>query len=90
MSFNKNFIYTFLIILYQLPVYSAFAYTTDRSLISYFSNNILWRLLVYGGYYSLGAIAVSALLDCQFRHGYFCNIFIDINIRSSRRPLVVT
>jgi hypothetical protein len=53
MSFNKNFIYTFLIILYQLPVYSAFAYTTDRSLISYFSNNILWRLLVYGGYYSL-------------------------------------
>ena len=99
MSFNKNFIYTFLIILYQLPVYSAFAYTTDRSLISYFSNNILWRLLVYGGYYSLGAIAVSALLALvfksfrvysQFRHGYFCNIFIDINVRSSRRPLVVT
>ena len=67
MSFNKNFIYTFLIILYQLPVYSAFAYTTDRSLISYFSNNILWRLLVYGGYYSLGAIAVSALLALVFK-----------------------
>lgn len=67
MSFNKNFIYTFLIILYQLPVYSAFAYTTDRSLISYFSNNILWRLLVYGGYYSLGAITVSALLALVFK-----------------------
>jgi hypothetical protein len=67
MSFKKNFTYTFLIILYQLPVYSAFAYTTDRSLISYFSNNILWRLLLHGGYYSLGAITVCALLALFFK-----------------------
>jgi len=67
MNFKKNFIYAFLIILYQLPVCSAFAYTTDRSLMSYFSNNILWRLLLYGGYYSLGIITVCGLLALFFK-----------------------
>ncbi len=30
--------------------------------MSYFTDNILWRLLIYGGYYSLGIMAFGVLL----------------------------
>lgn len=67
MIFKKNFLYIFIITLFQLPLYSAFAYTTDRSLASYFTNNILLRMIVYGGYYSLGTIVVIGLLAIVFK-----------------------
>ena len=61
----KRNIYIFLVTLCQLPIHSAFAYT-NRSLISYFTNNILWRVLIYGGYYSLGTIVVGIILAYFF------------------------
>ena len=67
MTFNKNFLYVFIITLVQLPIHSVFAYTTDRSLVSYFTNNILLRLLIYGGYYTLGTLVVGGLLAIFFK-----------------------
>ena len=67
MTFNRNFLYIFIITLLQLPIYSVFAYTTDRSLDSYFTNNILLRVIIYGGYYSLGVIVVVSFLALIFK-----------------------
>jgi hypothetical protein len=67
MNFNRNFLYIFIITLLQLPIHTVFAYTTDRSLASYFTNNILLRLLIYGGYYSLGVILTATLLAVFFK-----------------------
>jgi len=67
MNFNRNFLYIFIITLLQMPMHSVFAYTTDRSLASYFTNNILLRLLIYGGYYSLGITLTVTLLAVFFK-----------------------
>lgn len=77
MILKRNSLYIFLVTLSQLPIHSAFAYTAQRSLVSYFTNNILWRVLIYGGYYTLGTIAVGILL------GFFLKPFRTFVISSS-------
>lgn len=48
------------------PICNAFAYT-DRSLVSYVTGNIIWRVIMEGGYYSLGILGVLAILALIFK-----------------------
>jgi hypothetical protein len=67
MIFSRNSLYIFIVTLFQLPIYSVFAYTTDRSLVSYFTDNVLLTWLIYGGYYTLAVISVIVLLAIFFQ-----------------------
>lgn len=55
----RIFILTFL---GALPIHNVFAYT-DRSLLSYFTGNILWRMLTSGGYYTLGILLILGIIS---------------------------
>lgn len=61
-----NFFHYCLVVILCYWPFSAFAYT-DRALIEYFTNNILWHLLVRGGYYTLGSLLLALILSMIFK-----------------------
>lgn len=62
----------FSIIVCLLPAFNCLAeeVQTNRSIISYFTDNFIFRFIFQGGYYSLGVIAIItiiALINKKFR-----------------------
>mgnify|MGYP003440205489 FL=1 len=56
----------FAIILFISPIHNALAYT-DRTLISYFTDNIIVHMLFSGGYITLAIFLVSIILSFIFK-----------------------
>ncbi len=63
---NKNYRFLIKILCITLFASDAMAYT-DRSLISYFTENVIWRFVVSGGYYSLGFFLILMVLSIIFK-----------------------
>lgn len=62
----KFFCYFLIAVFSQWPLFNAFAST--RSLMDYAASNILLRLLIAGGYYTLGVILLIAVLSVIYKN----------------------
>ena len=67
-------LFTFL--LFLLPAFSALAEVKNRSVISYFVDNVVFQILHSGGYYTLLIILVLTIISYFFKK--FRQIFLSV------------